>query len=459
MAADIWNGTGNWNTNTSDWSLGAAPGSSDDAVVQSGTVTLTAAGAANVITVASDTELNVSTGGTLTAKGVTNIGTFDVGTAGGSGGESVTISGSLANSGSFTLGNSSLSTTTTVTVGSLADTGTVTLWGNETLGTTDQATLDVLGAAPTTLTGSIYLHGDADLEYGSGGIKRIAAGAEIQFDGQQSRVSIGAGTTNSALDDLATNYGTLDLEGDWVTGPGGTTVDLSHGLTNDGTLELDVYYGDGASRMSIAGTLTNSGAVTIGNTGLSAPSTLTVGNFSNSGTITLSGNDKLGTSDQATLIDQSAAPSIITGSIYLQGDADLEFASGGIMRVGHGATLGIDGQQARLSIGAGTTNSALSGFVTNNGTFEEEDGAVVSTLQAFTNAGTADIDSDSYGEGGTIVMFGGAFTNEGALNIGNTGLSAATTVKATSLSNTGSVVVQGNTGGATTPVATLAISG
>jgi hypothetical protein len=52
------------------------------------------------------------------------------------------------------------------------------------------------------------IRGDADLEFASGAITAIASGGELTLEGSGARVSIGAGTSSTALTGLATNAGT-----------------------------------------------------------------------------------------------------------------------------------------------------------------------------------------------------------------------------------------------------------
>ena len=467
MTTDVWNGNGNWSSTPTDWSLANAPTASDDVVIASGTDTLSTAGVANVIAVNSNATFNLGPGGSLTAAGISNNGQMNFVTNGADGGETISISGTFTNywNTGFVLGNSSLSAATTMTVGQLANSGTITLWGNETLGTTKQITLDVKSAAPTELTGSIYLHGDADLEFASGAITAIANNVEFQIDGQQSRASIGAGTTDSALTTLSTNLGTFDLEGNWSTGPGGASINTTVGLFNGGALDIDIYNADGASEMTIGGTLTNTGSVTVGNSSLSASSTLTVSGLNNLGAIDLWGDEKLGTTEQATFNDKGAAPTTWTGKVYIHGDSLFEFASGGIASIGNGAEIQIDGAQARYSIGAGTTNSALDSLSSNYGVFDEEGdwstgpgGAAVTTSVAFTNYD--DFYLDYYNaDGASSFTDTKLFTNDDFVQIGNGSLSANTTLTVGSLVNNGEILVDSQvTGGVSQPLAAVDVS-
>ena len=474
MTTDIWNFVGRWNGpfgNTQFWSLNAAPTASQDAIISGGAATTVASGAqAASILLAPYANLYVINAATLSATGLTNFGNVEIGAFGGNGevtqdpngnnytagGESVTISGTFANAGSgfLTLGNSNLTASTSLTVGQLTNTGTINLWGNENLSALKQATLVVNSAAPTTLLGKTYIHGDSLIQYASGGIQTIGTGAELQIDGQQSRVSIGAGSTNSALTGLANNLGTFDLEGDWSTGPGGAVVATNTNLFNSGSLQLDTYNADGASQMTIGGTLTNTGAVVVGNSNLSASTTLTLNNLVNYGSINLWGNETLHTSEQATLKILAAAPSIWTGQIFIHGDSDVIFASGGVNSIAAGAEIQIDGQQSRYSIGAGTTNSALAALSTNYGIFDEEGdwstgpgGATVVTNVDFTNYATFQLDVYN-ADGASSFTDNGLFTNDDNVQVGNNSLSANATLTVNSLMNNGAFYVDSQrTGG------------
>ena len=461
MATNIWNGSGNWSSNLGDWSLGAAPTAANDVLIQTGTVTLNTNGVAGTIVIggALSPTLFIAGAGSLTAANLTNYGNFSVATNFGDGGSAVNISsGTFANYGAATFGNSGLSVSVAVTVGhygSYGANGALSLVGNATLGTTNQMTLNVLSAAPTVLTGKTYLQGDSLLEFASGGVTTISSGAGLQIDGQQARVSIGAGTTNSALTGLATNLGTLDLHGNWGSSPGGASVSTTTNLFNGGLLHLDANFGDGASQMTIGGTLTNVDDLVLGNTGLSANSTLTVNNLVNQGSINLWGNGTLGTTNQATLNVLAAAPSTWTGKIYIHGDSDVIFSSGGVNSIDAGAEIQLAGQQARISIGAGASNSALSSLSSNYGVFDEEGGASsgpggasVTTTANFTNYGTFLLDYFG-GYGASSFTDTGLFTNEDFVQIGNDFLSANTTLTVSSLANNGEIYVDSQrTGGA-----------
>ena len=97
------------------------------------------------------------------------------------GGSTLTFAGGLTNSGLFSIGssNNSLTSDTTVKAASVVNTGTLEIFG--TLTGNVLATLDITGAAgfgtAGVVTGQVYLGGDALLEFGSGQITSIQAGA------------------------------------------------------------------------------------------------------------------------------------------------------------------------------------------------------------------------------------------------------------------------------------------
>ncbi len=73
-------------------------------------------------------------------------------------------------------------------------------------------------------------------------------------------------------------------------------------LVNDGHVCLDPVGGDGGSSLTLAGALTNSGSLTIGNATLSASDEVTAASLDNTGSISLTGSG----ANQA-LLDVTAA--------------------------------------------------------------------------------------------------------------------------------------------------------
>jgi hypothetical protein len=469
---------GSWTT-AGDWTgcNGTFPdnggGNTYDATVTSGTSTLSSAVTVGNVTIDSGANWFTSaSGSTITlTNALSNSGTTLIDASGGQGGTTVDIGSDLTNSGTFDVGVTNLSAPTNVTVGGTLNNagGIINLQGNATSGTTNQATLNIQGAMPTTVAGQLNVSGDALLQV-TNGITAIGANSQLSVNGAQARVSIGSGTTNSALTSLASNAGNFIMQGNTGLGAGGATVTTTTGFTNTGNVYIDALGGgQGASTFNIGSNLTNSGTFDIGVTNLSAPTNVTVGGTLNNtgGVINLQGNATSGTTNQATLNIQGAMPTTVTGQINVSGDALLQVTNG-ITGIGANSQLSVNGAQARVSIGSGTTNSALTGLASNAGNFVMQGntglgagGATVTTTTGFTNTGNVYIDAIGGGQGASTFNIGSNLTNSGTFDIGVTNLSAPTNVTVGgTLNNAGGVInLQGNATSGTTDQATLNIQG
>ena len=102
-------------------------------------------------------------------------------------------------------------------------------------------------------------------------------------------------------------------------------------LDNSGGLRVDRKGGAGGTILNIAGALTNSGSLRIGNATLTAPDEVTAASLDNTGGIRL-----LGSSANQALLDVTAgsagfgAAGILSGYARLAGDSAIEFKSGEI---------------------------------------------------------------------------------------------------------------------------------
>ena len=467
MATDIWNGNGDWTGTPADWSTGAPPGSGDEAVIQTGGDTLSTTASVKSVTVIANAQLALASAATLSTIGdLVDNGTLNVT----GNGDTVHIGGVLTTNGYTTIGTTNLGAATTVTAAGFQTSGHFVLLGNAALTTSNQATLNVTGASSALVTGSVRVLGDADLELQTG-LTAVALGGYLQVDGANARISLGSGTSSTALSGLASNAGTINFGGNSNLGSGGTSVTTSTSFNNNGLLSIDVDGGDVGSSITFGGSLTNSGTAQIGNTSLGTSgsgaqsTTVTATSLLNSDTLTLQGSDIANATNQATLNITGASSATATGTMAVAGDADLALATG-LTAIGNGATLEIDGAQARVSLGLGTGNTGLSGLASNAGTLRlrggtgfGNGGTTVTTSTAFANTATVEIDNYQLGEGGSTLNIGGVLTNAGTFLVGNTGLSASTTVTATGLSNAGSLYVYGNNSGASGNLATLSITG
>ena len=485
MAAVSWKSAvaGNWTT-AADWSTGAVPGAADavtigvsgyytvtlTTLVTVGSIAVSDAGATLAISDPSKTE---SIAGDLS-----NSGTVEV-DASGNGGTAVDIAGTLTNSGTLSLGNKSGSgsalSETVVTAAGLVNTGTIVLEGPF------STVLDITAAAPTTLTGTVELHGNSRLEFASGGITAIASGATLLEDSGAAVVALASNTgANSALAGLASNAGSTIFEN-------GAALTIAGNFDNRNLLEVDES-GDGGSSLTVGKTLTNNGQLYIGNSGLIADATVTAGAVSNSAGIYLtSGTARAALAvteafgNTGTIIDGDGggAGSSVTvggtltngGALYLQNGATLSATTGltnsDYLEVdasgsgGSSLTVGgtLTNKSGYFSIGdsgitAATTVRAAG--LSNSGGLYLDSGTAAATLHVtgdFDNIGTVEVDYYS-GTGGSSLTAGGTLTNHGDLYIGYAGLTKATTVTAGELANTGTIDL---TGGASKP-ATLDIT-
>jgi hypothetical protein len=231
------------------------------------------------------------------------------------------------------------------------------------------------------------------------------------------------------------NSGTMDLVD-------GQTLTVTGNLNNSGVIELDPVSPDsGGSSLNVTGTLINGGTLTIGNAGITAADTVTIGNLINTGSIAIQGS---GPSAEATLNVAAAAPNMLTGSISLSGYSVLNYAGGGIRSIAGTASLTLDGPNAQLSVIGGEGNeTALATLTVNGGTLTLDDGAVFD-VDSFNNIGTLTLDGAVTTTGGTSFGVADMLLNSGTLAIGHAGIATPDTVTVGGeMFNTGSVAVDG----------------
>jgi hypothetical protein len=384
----------------------------------------------------------------------------------------LTIGGNLSNSSTngngVDVGNVNISTASTLTVngsGGLSNAAgsTINIEGSASA----QATLNVANAAAGfgttgTETGTVFLQNEALLEFESGQITTI--NGELWLDGAKSFVAdAGALNSNSALTGLSSISGLFFLENGSSVAPTGNVS-----VTGAGAAEVDGpnIGGPGGSSLTIGGNLTNSSTngngVDVGNVNITTASTLTVngtGGLSNTGQINIEGS----VSAQATLNVTNAAAGFgttgtETGTVFLQNEALLEFASGEITTIN--GTLWLDGANSRVAdAGSTNTNSALTGLTNVAGNFWLENGATVAPTGnvSITGNGTIEVDGPNIGgPGGSSLTIGGNLTNSSTngngVDVGNTNITTASTLTVSGsggLTNTGDINIEGGSASAT----------
>jgi hypothetical protein len=267
MSTSTWTGAVNSDWDDADnWSPAGVPDASSDVAIATGDAVASASiGTVNSITDSSSLRFQ-SAGTNTVVTFVDNSGELRVDRKGGAGGTILNIAGALTNSGSLRVGNATLSAPDTVTAASLDNTGGIRLLGSS----AEQALLDVTagGAGFGTarvVSGYVRLTGDSAIEFASGEIASLAAKAQLHLNGNDAFIEDSTALgSNSALAGLASiGAGAIfELENKAAVSTTGT-------LSNDGTIHLDFVDGDGGSSLTLAGALSNSGSLTVGNATLS----------------------------------------------------------------------------------------------------------------------------------------------------------------------------------------------
>jgi hypothetical protein len=228
----------------------------------------------------------------------------------------------------------------------------------------------------------------------------------------------------------------------------GATLSTTGSLVNDEFVALDsgmVGGGGGGSSLAVAGTLTNSGDVLIGNPTLSAADKVTAASLDNTGYIYLQGST---TSHALLQVTAGAAgfgtAGVLSGSVELDLDSAIEFASGQITSLASGSGLTLIGNDAFIEDSTALgSNSALTELTSigAGALFLLQDGATLSTTGALVNDGTVELDN---GYGGSHLTVAGTLTNTGTLNIGTKlFLTASDSVTAKTFVNSGTVDLTG----------------
>jgi hypothetical protein len=417
VSTSTWTGAVNshWGDG-GNWSPSGVPGAGSAVVIPKGDpVAAASIGTVDSITDSSDLTFQAAVTDTVTTF-LSNSGDLYVDASGG--GTILNIGGTLTNSGLLRVGSTALSAPVTVTAASLDNTATGSIYINGSA--SKRALLDIAGSAGFGTTGvfSGYarLAGDSAIEFASGEITSLAASAQLRLNGSHAFVEDSKKLgSNSALTGLSSiGAGAyFELEKKAVVSTNGS-------LANDGLIRLDLFGGDGGSRLTVGGTLKNAGSLMMGNSTLSSADSVTTSSLVNSsaGAIKLTGSG----ANQALLDVTTGAAGFgtagtLTGTIDLTQDSAIEFLSGQISTIGASAQLTLDGNNAVIEDSTALgSNSALSGLTNVAGALYLAGGASLST-GALTNNGTLGMDLQ-FDSGGSVLSVGGGLTNNGSLYIG-----------------------------------------
>ena len=133
-------------------------------------------------------------------------------------------------------------------------------------------------------------------------------------------------------------------------------------LVDSGGIFIDNNGTEGGSQLTVAGTLTNSGTLQIGNGALTADDGVTAAAVDNTGLLELFGSTANG--HRATLDIAGAAgfgtAGVVTGRVWLTDDALVEFASGQLDTIASGAQLRLNGVNAFVADAGATPATARS---------------------------------------------------------------------------------------------------
>ena len=347
-----------------------------------------------------DSGASLSTRGALTNNGVVSLG----GGISGSAGSSLTVAGTLTNSGTLSGASSG---SAEVTAASLDNTGSISLVGFF----ASRAVLDVTGSAgfgaAGVLSGTVQLSGGSAIEFASGEITSLAAHATLSLNGNRAFIEDStAPGSNSALTGLASidQGARFDLENT-------AAVSTTGALVNDGNVQIDL--GDvafGGSSLTVAGTLTNSNHLSVGNAIiLSASDKVTAAALDNTGEIDLFGRlANFAALDVAGATTNNGSISIVTDTEELAGavggagsfslsNSNLQFDSS----VSAGQTITETGMDALTLKHAQDFAATISGFGTKD---------TIDAANFLLSATTFKFVENSAMTGGTLTLTDGSLT-------------------------------------------------
>ena len=222
----------------------------------------------------------VSTTGALVNNGQVRLDLVD-----GDGGSSLTVGGTLTNNSYLYIGNATLSASDEVAAAALDNTGVIYMVGSD----ANQALLDVTAGSAGSRrrgvrSGNAELRGDSAIEFTTGQITSLAG--VLTLLGKQAFVEDSTALgSNSALNGLA-SIGSAGALGLYY----GAAVSTTGALTSNGSILIDTF-GSGESSLTVAGALTTTSDLSIGNSALSAMAEVTAASLDNTGEIFLTGNN------------------------------------------------------------------------------------------------------------------------------------------------------------------------
>ena len=334
-----------------------------------------------------------------------NSGSVDVSSA-----STLTVNGRVNNTGTITTGGFSPGGNTIVIAGKLINSGTFQLNGGDGFvgnGMSNSGAVNLETGSSLSIAGDFTNTGTTATEFngmGSGGNTvnisgNLSNSGTIELLGVDNALNVTGTLTNEASGQflltgltfhqpVTATLGGLVNAGFVEVGPGGGILQVNGDASNSGQI-IDTGF---MSTLNVTGTLTNSGDFELQG---GPPAMATIGSLVNSGTFQLNGPGDMAT------IGNGVTNS---GTIDLENISTLNIA-GDVNNTGNFYTSNLGG--------SGGNTVAITGMLTNSGTFQLNGPGDMATLGSLTSSGTVGVNNNS-----TLALTGN-LANSGSLDLEN----------------------------------------
>src|SRR5580704_4557990 len=314
---------------------------------------------------------NLSITGNLSNSGTVETNRFN----GVGGANTLTVTGIFTNNatGSLILGNNN-NTSDVANIGSLTNNGLVYIGTGATLNLTNQANgiTDVVSGSKLAVAGTFKAGANSALAH----LNSVEGELDLE-NGQSTTATPGSGTLT------VSSSGILDVE----SFSGATTLTISGNLSNSGIVETNRFNGSGAnsSTFTLSGTFTNnaSGQFIVGNVN-DTHDVANVGTLSNSGAVTVGTGAMLNLTSQASGITdvvsgstlrvagtfKAGANSALANLNSIEGELDLENGHSTTATPGSGTLTVSSSGILDVESFSGATTLTISGNLSNSGIVE-----------------------------------------------------------------------------------------
>jgi autotransporter family porin len=346
------------------------------------------------------------------------------------GGGAFTVGGTLTvnSGGALDIGLGSLKAVDTVTANALVDTGSIYLDGGPSAA--GNALLNIKGAAPASLAGSLSLIGHAAVDFASGGITTIASGGSLSLNGAFAYVADGATASNNALSGLATVDGDLSLLGGAKVSTTGPMA-----INDYNSVDVDDSYGAGGSSLTVGGLLTNGGYLNVGNYELSASDLVTLNSLTNNYEVELVGS-------AAANAEVAITGALINNSGFSV-TADSETIAGAVSGTGTFSLTSYDNVAGALTFNnsVGSGESVSFGYAGDDTLTLNDAKAFAAAISDFSATGDT-VNVGSFGTGTTQSFSGGVLTLTDGANVAHLNFGSTTSAELGVTVGTSSTVIK-----------------